>query len=275
MDKGYTLVGGDRRIYWAAQYLRERGYPVRSWGVEGMEDSADTTLRGNIILPLPAFCGERISGAGEIPVGQFLRRLESGSRIFGGLLRPWQEALEGKGVFCCELYGSEPLTTANAVPTAEGAIALAMDHSIITLQGSQCLVIGYGRIGKVLAQKLQALGAEVTVCARKPGDCALAEAQGCRSDETGVYYRGLELYDYLFNTVPGAVLTEEQLRRLPKNCLLIELASAPGGFDGQDCEALGLRYVLARGLPGKCAPKTAGEIYARSILDYWEGKDVL
>lgn len=275
MGNGYTLVGGDRRIFWAAQYLKQQEFSIRTWGVEGLEDSASSALNGNIILPIPAFRGERISGTGALPVEEFLERLVPGSRIFGGLLAPWQEALERKGVFCCELYGSEPLTTLNAVPTAEGAIALAMSHSSITLQDSCCLIVGYGRIGKVLAQKLQALGAEVTVCARKAGDLALAKALGLQGDETKIYHRGLDQYDFVFNTVPTTVLGEEELRRLSKDCLLVELASAPGGFDFQFCEAMGIRCLLAGGLPGKCAPKTAGEIYARSILDYSEGKDVL
>lgn len=275
MDNGYTLVGGDRRIFWTARYLERQGHPLRTWGVEGEEDSVDQVLSGNIILPLPAFQGERIRGSAGIPVEAFLERLKPGSRVFGGLLTPWQRELEQRGAYCCELYGSEPLTTANAVPTAEGAIGLAMEHSPIVLQGSQCLVIGYGRIGKVLARKLQALGAEVTVCARKAGDLALAEALGLQTDETGNYRRGLERYHFLFNTVPSPVLTEAQLQCLDRECLLLELASAPGGFDPKLCKTMGLRFLLAGGLPGKCAPKTAGEIYARSILDYPEGKDVL
>ena len=165
-----------------------------------------------------------------------------------------------------DLYDTEPLTTANAVPTAEGALALAIGHSPITLHGAACLVIGYGRIGKILAQRLRALGAMVTVAARKSADRALAEGFGLQSDVTGAYLHGLSQYDFVFNTVPSLTLDETQLRQLPPHCLLVELASPPYGIDRAACERLGLTHVPAAGLPGKFAPKTAGALYAQSIL---------
>lgn len=273
MDNEIILVGGDLRSHWAAWYLRKRGFALTTCGVPLEQEMPLPQHLQTVILPFPAFQGELIRGAAAIPVGELLWRLGEDSRVYGGLLGKWRGAFEGKGAHCYELYGAEPLTTANAASTAEGAIALAMEHMPITLQGARCLVIGWGRIGKLLSGKLRALDAQVTVTVRKAADRALAEAFGLLTDQTGEYLHGLSQFDLVFNTVPQEVLTPIQLARLNKACLLIELASAPGGFSPEDCGELGLRCIAAPGLPGKYAPKTAGILYAQSILEFPEGKD--
>jgi len=53
-----------------------------------------------------------------------------------------------------DVLEDEEVVTLNTIPTAEGALQVAMEESDITLHGSNCLVIGYGRIGKVLSKML-------------------------------------------------------------------------------------------------------------------------
>lgn len=273
MDNEITLVGGDKRSYWAAQYLRQQGMDVRCCGVPGEAGQVIPKTIRNLILPFPSFQGELIRGASAIPVRALLPSLGQGSRVFGGLLEPMAAVFHESGARCCELYGTEPLTTANAAVTAEAAVFLAMERLSVALEGANCLVIGFGRIGKLLAQKLRSLGAEVCVCARNAGDRAMAEAWGCKADQTGVYHGGLSPYAVVFNTVPHEVLSPSQLAQLSPDCLLIELASAPGGYDPTVCSVLGLQHIAAAGLPGKYAPKTAGILYAQSILAFPEGED--
>lgn len=273
MDHTITLVGGDARSTWAARYLRQQGRTVICCGVPGEGEQSLPRKISTLILPFPAFQGELIRGVSAIPVRELLPSLQEGSRVFGGLLGAWAEEFGARGAHCCELYGAEPLTTANAALTAEGAISLAMANLPIALEGAECLVIGFGRIGKLLARKLSALGAKVTVSARSAADRAMAETWGCSSQETGIYRRGLGQYDLILNTVPREILNDAQLRQLSPECLLVELASAPGGFSTECCRSLGLNALAAPGLPGKYAPKTAGILYARSILEFPEGKD--
>lgn len=261
------LLGGDTRCFWAAEHLRRNGFEVLTCGVPNLPDAPLPASFGCAVLPFPSFRGALIRGHSAIPVEELLCRSGEDTRVFGAQFGQWRDKLERRGASVTELYGSEPLTTANAVPTAEGAIWLAMEQSPITLHGASCLVIGYGRIGKVLAEKLRALSAEVTVAARRAADRALAEAVGLLSEETGVYRHGLGQYDFVFNTVPAPTLSEEQLRRLSPECVVLELASPPGGFSLAACEALGIACCAAPGLPGRCAPKTAGALYAQSILD--------
>lgn len=270
MKGAIWMVGGDARSAWTAQSLRSNGLEVKTFGVPQQEDSPLPKQFPILLLPYPSFSGALVRGKAAVPVEELLCRADGLTHVYGAQFGIWKEGFESRGAQVTELYGSEPLTTANAVPTAEGAIELAMAQSDITLYGARCLVIGYGRIGKVLSQRLHALGASVTVTARKGGDLALAESLGLSTDLTGRYLHGLGQYDFVFNTVPSSILSDSQLEQLSRDCILIELASAPGGFCAETCQARGLRCLLASGLPAKCAPKTAGALYAQSILPHLE-----
>ena len=271
----FWILGGDERNRWAAEYLCGIGHEVHTFGVPGCSDEPMPLYMERTVLPFPSFQGALLRGVSAIPIEEILHRVDGDSTIFGGLIGTWAQAFTHRKAQVFDLYSSEPLTTANAVPTAEGAICLAKEHSPITLHGASCLVLGYGRVGKILAAKLQALSAHVTVALRKAADQALAEALGLATDQICVYSRGLTQYDFVFNTVPAEVLTGEQLACLRKDCVLLELASAPGGFSRTQCEALGLTCCHAPGLPGKFAPKTAGILYAQSILTLLQKEDSL
>lgn len=263
----FWVLGGDARNCWAARHLTANGHTVNCFGVPDMPDTPLPFYIERLVLPFPSCQGALVRGHSAIPMEEVVQHVDADSTVYGGLLGAWREALEHHGAKVRDLYGTEPLTTANAIPTAEGAIQLAMDHAPITLHGARCLVIGFGRIGKILARKLHGLSARVTVSARKPTDLALAEAMGLRTDLTGKYLHGLKQYDFVFNTVPAAVLTEKQLNELSPDCLLMELASLPGGFSQDYCRAHGVNYLFAPGLPGRCAPRSAGAIYAQNVLE--------
>lgn len=268
------VLGGDARNYWAAQQLRAAGHTVHTCGVPGLADEALPERFGALLLPFPAFAGDCLRGEKQVAVLPLLEHMDAGTRICGGLLSAWAGAFRTRGASVTDLYDTEPLTTENAAATAEGAVALALTRSAIALQGARCLVIGFGRIGKLLALRLHALGATVTAAARRPGDRAMAEAMGLESDVTGLYHHGLYAYDFIFNTVPAPVLSRLQLSRLKKDCLLLELASAPGGVDPACCGELGLTVIAAPGLPGTYAPKTAGLRYAEAALRHLEMEEI-
>ena len=267
MRMEFWVLGGDERNRWAARHLQANGHTVRCFGVPGMPDTPLPFYIERLILPFPSFQGALVRGHSAVPMEEVLQHVDADSTVYGGLFESWREPLEHHGATVRDLYGTEPMTTANAIPTAEGAIQLAMDSAPITLHGAQCLVIGFVRNGKILARKLHGLSACVTVTARKPTDLALAEAMGLQTDLTGRYLHGLSQYDFVFNTVPAPVLTEAQLNELAPDCLLMELASLPGGFSQDYCKAQGVHYLFAPGLPGRCAPKSAGAIYAQNILE--------
>ena len=275
MAEEFWLLGGDDRSRYSAEHLENHGFEVKTYGIPHKRDWQLPKIFRQVILPFPSFQGSLLRGHSAVPVEELLCRIGEGTKVFGGLLAPWQAEIEKQGGKVCDLYGSEPLTTRNAALTVEGAVCLAVSESTQALLGAICLVIGYGRIGKLLAQRLNSFAAKVTVAARKEADLAAAEALGLRTDRTGQYFCGLGQYDFIFNTVPASVLSAEQLQTLSSHCLLMDLASAPGGFSTLDCAQLGLKSVNAAALPGRFSPQSAGALYAQSILDLTLREEVL
>ena len=157
----------------------------------------------------------------------------------------------------------------NAAATAEGAVEIAMREYDRTICGSRCLVTGFGRIGKALAWALRGLGASVSVSARKPADLAWIEVYGYTPVKSDEICRG-ENYDIIFNTVPAMVFSESVLSRIHPSTLMIDLASMPGGIDFDAARKRGLRTVHALSLPGKTAPRAAGEIIKNTIYTMME-----
>ena len=269
MEKAFAVIGGDSRMRYLAQYLRRIGRTVDVFAVDGLPDSCadlkETLHRAKVvILPMPAIKDgtiRNLQGA-SIDPSEIADYLRSDAQVFGGKLG------SSFAPRCAVKDYSEwePLCRMNAVLTAEGAIQLAMEQTERALFGSRCLVIGAGRIGMQLAKKLSALGADVTVSARKEADYARIRAEHLTADVTGSYGLGLAQYDCIFNTVPAKILTVEQIEHTKPGCVLIELASAPGGFSQEDCRLLGRKYVSGGGLPGIVAPKTAGIWIADAIL---------
>ena len=151
----------------------------------------------------------------------------------------------------------------NDLPTCEGAIQLAMEQTPYTLQGARCLVIGCGRIGALLARKLRALGAHVTVSARSPRDFARIDASGMPSLDTRHLTGQLSGFELIFNTVPAPVLGAPELAELKPDCLVIDLASLPGGISPDVQLPPDCRVLHALSLPGRVAPLSA----ARAIHD--------
>lgn len=161
----------------------------------------------------------------------------------------------------------EELTVKNVIPTAEGAISIAMEKSKITLHDSNCLVLGFGRIGKILAKMLHGLGAHVCCEARKQHDLAWIKAYGYNGIHLNNLNERLYEFDFIFNTIPNLILDKTNLELVKKECILIDLASKPGGIDFEEADRLGLQNEWALALPGKVAPKTSAQYIYELIKD--------
>lgn len=166
----------------------------------------------------------------------------------------------------CEYRDRDDFAILNSIPSAEGAVLMAMDMTPITIFGSEALVLGLGRTGATLARTLKALGSRVAVAARKSVDLAKIVAEGFRPVEYSELGVAVDGADLIFNTVPALVLPEPILRRCRPEIAIVDLASAPGGVDFEAAKRLGIKAVLAPGLPGKVAPKSAGRYLAHLIV---------
>lgn len=182
-----------------------------------------------------------------------------------------------------DYYDSEILRLRNAYITAEAALMTAMELTDRTLRDTSVAVLGYGRIGKYLARLLRALGADVTVCARREESLFEAAAEGCHplliteSDPMGGLSPLCRDHPILFNTVPAHILPRDLLMGLQPGTLLIDLASAPFGVsDNHVREATArnsLRYLRAPSLPGSYAPRDAGRAIAECVLELLARRD--
>lgn len=280
-----AVLGGDLRQMVTAAGLAEEGYEVAvyaadaytgDWGEVTRAADLASAVRGAelVILPLPVTQdGERLHcplTRKTILLTEVFDALAPGQRAVGGKITEEVRTLaERAGVLLSDYLDREELAVANAVPTAEGAIAVAMAEVPYTIHGARCLVLGYGRVGRVLTGTLLALGAHVTAAARKPSDLAWIAAAGCTPMPFASLYDGETPLDYdiIFNTVPRQILDAGLLGRMKKDVLLLDLASAPGGVDREYARENGLHAVWALSLPGKTAPVTAGRILRDSILE--------
>lgn len=164
-----------------------------------------------------------------------------------------------------EVAEMDELAILNSIPSAEGALQIAMEETQITIHGSQSCIIGFGRVAVTLARMLKALGAEVTVVARNRGQLARAYEMGCTRAEYADLKQIMNYADIVFNTVPSLVLTRDILKHARQETVVIDLASQPGGTDFEAANTFGLKAILAPGLPGKVAPVSAGKILADVI----------
>lgn len=162
----------------------------------------------------------------------------------------------------CDYLNREELNLRNAVPTAEGAVQLALEELPVTLNGLKVLIVGMGRIGCALAEILKGFGADITAAVHNPRGAAKARLHGISSVPTK-RLRGD--YGLIFNTAPKLIFDRELLSRFEPSALFIDLASKPGGIDLAAASELGIRAIWALGLPGKTAPVTSGEIIADTV----------
>lgn len=269
----YEIIGGDSRFYRLAKLLEKAGNEVSCWGLEKAADdikkcdgieSADC-----YILPLPV---EKRAGELNAPlseteksVHEILFDIPDGSLVLAGKMSTkLRNSSECRGLEIYDYMQRTNFTVGNAALTAEAALWLLMNECETALCGKKVLVIGYGRIGRILAHRLKAMNMNVGVMSRNPEQRAIAGAIGFRALSPKENISG---YDFVINTAPGAVLPEGALSALEKDACVMELASAPGGIGRAEAAEFGLKYIAAPGLPGRYSPESAAKLIFDSITE--------
>lgn len=288
-----AILGGDARMMFAAAYLLENGIPLRAWGMgesaerifgDSSVEAWQEAIEGAdaLVLPLPASRdGVRVfaPGVGDRLSPRLMSLLEAfgGRLVLGGRLEAsFIHAAEARRLRVCDYFEDESLCLRNAQLTAEGAISLAMEALSVSLFGTEVAVAGYGRIGSFLADALSALGAHVTVLARRKEVLTQAELCGHKTTflemrDGRVSLEGIPNHcRVLFNTVPSRIFSPDDLASRFRDCLFLDLASAPGGIDHASAEKMGIRTVWGTALPGKYAPESAGRAVGRTLLSLLE-----
>ena len=276
-----VAAGGDLRMSVLARLMREDGHDVSVFAAEDAPAAspplraagdADLARADLVVLPLPAIDAEGSINAPfssvRISPEKLFSGLRRGTLVAAGMVSESLRAAAVRHGLRIEDYAArEEFAVRNAVPTAEGAIEIAMGMLGVTLHRSRALVVGFGRIGKLLALKLRALGTDVTASARKYSDLAWIDAFGCRSLRTSALAEAVGQFDIVFNTVPARVLGRAELEVLRPEAPVIDLASRPGGVDMDAALELGREVTWALSLPGRCSPVTAGEIIRDTVYN--------
>ena len=281
-DTTFLVAGGDlRQTYMAASLAkRYRVYAVgfdkkiiTSPDVRVLDSLLELESRVDcLVLPLPASNdGGTVNtpfSSLSLPLSSLPNRLIQGGLVLAGRVDDnLRRIFERAGAEVIDYFQREELAVLNAIPTAEGALQIAMEELPRTIFGCSVLVTGYGRIARTLTRALTALGAKVSVAARKYGDLAWAQIAGCESVHISELDARLGDYELVFNTVPAMVLDEAKLALLKPGCMVIDLASKPGGVDFETARRLGIKTIWALSLPGKVAPVTSGEMIADTICN--------
>lgn len=286
MKKKFLIAGGDMRFVKLAEFLTENGCFVNTIGFDnGIGTNARvhnfrTLISLNektdyLILPLPVSTdGENVNcpySDTKISIETLAAAVSENGIVFGGRFpHGMKEKLEKRGLTVIDYSEREEFAVMNAVATAEGALQAAMEETDRTIMGQKILIIGMGRIAKALIRLLQGFNAEVTAAARKYSDRAWAEIYGCRTADIASLGKELERATIVFNTVPVQLLDESLLKKIGKDCPVIDLASKPGGIDFDSAARIGVKTLWLLSLPGKAAPTTAGITIGKTILNILE-----
>ncbi len=246
MSKKIAVIGGDVRQITVGKLLEKDGYNVLMYGFD-KEYIWDSSVyakslahacedAGYILLGLPASTdGVKINtpcGNTEIYIDELTELLGGNTAVIGGRLSPVVLDIFGKkNIRTADYFEREELIVQNAIPTAEGAISIAMQEIPFTLHGSKCLVAGYGRIGKVLSKMLCGIGADVSCSARKHSDLAWISSNGYIGINNKNLIETIHEYQIIFNTVPHKIFDRDLLKNMRSDVLIIDLASKPGGVD--------------------------------------------
>ena len=235
-------AGSTKAVQYAADILSEKGINIAY-------EPCDAVT--SVLLDVPSMGPDK-----KLRSDKELRELISavpGDAVFvgGGLDHP---LLEDRKKY--DLLKKEGYLKENARITAYCALHIIGAALPITLEDCPVLVIGWGRIGKVLTSLLVRVGAHVTVASRDIRSIASLAKLGINAVLTDM--ADPQKYRLILNTAPAPVLNEEALNSCA-NSVKIDLASVKG--------LAGENVIWARGLPGQYAPESSGKLIARYVLD--------
>lgn len=282
-----SVIGGDMRSVKLCELLTEDGHQIHTYALENTGEISRRCFDLNeafalsdiVIGPIPftienglylnaPFHSEKI----EIyKIANKMQECNFKGILIGGNV-PF--ALKNGNVTCEDLLTRDDLAVLNSVPTAEGALQIAMEELPYTIHGLKTLVCGMGRVGSTLARLLKNVGADVTVAARKSKDFAACEAEKIKYCEYSQLPEILPETVLIYNTVPARIFGKELLDSMNQDSLLIDLASMPGGVDFDYAAAHHIRTIHALSLPGKVAPVGAAQIIQKVIYNILNEKNI-
>lgn len=275
-----SIIGGDLRIVKLAEMLIDEGVEVFTYGLENSElpeeikgkDLNEVISKSDVILgPIPfSSNGKTINtpfSNKKVSVEEILDNISGKTLLAGQFKQEVYEIAKEKNIKLIDILKREDLSVLNAVSTAEGTIKIAIEETPKNLHGSNILVLGFGRIGKVLSNMLKGLGANVSCEARKNSDLAWIKAYGYEPIPLSTLKDNLNRFDIIINTIPYIILDKENLENVKRDALVIDLASNPGGVDRDAIKEQKIKFIWALSLPGKISPVTSAEFIKETLYN--------
>lgn len=287
MVKKITIIGGDLRIVKLAEMLAKDEFEVYTYAIDKAESIKkinnvnqcaslkDAIEKGDVVIGSIPLSSNNIEintpfSDKTVTLEELAKEIENKIFIAGNIKNDFYNLIENKNTKIIDLLNREELVVLNTISTAEGAIQIAMEETTKTIHGSNILVLGFGRVGKILANMLKGIGANVFCEARKNVDLAWIKAYGYEPVRLNEMENTLGKFDIIINTIPSIILEEEQLKKINKDSLIIDLASNPGGVDRNSAKKLGIKTIWALSLPGKVAPLTSAEFIKDTIYNIFK-----
>ncbi len=282
MEKSIAVVGGDLRIVKLVELLIKDGYKVWTYGLEMSEDLADIaeiemcpTIKEAVknskvvIGPIPLSSDRKNLSMpfsnNKLELDDFSKAIKGKTLIAGNISETNKKKLDDNNVSYIDLLKREEFIVLNTIATAEGTIQIAMEETQRTIHGSNVLIMGFGRIGKVLAKMMDGLGAKVSCEARKDEDIAWIKAYGYDPIHLNDLDEHLNKFDLIINTIPFQVLDKDRIGLVKQDVAIIDLASNPGGVDLKAAKTRKLKIVWALSLSAKVAPATSAEFIKETL----------
>lgn len=287
MKNRYLVLGGDLRNVKLAGMLADDGNRVYSFGQDRSDEILDdgriekcTSLKTAmekaqvIIGPVPFSSNEDFINApfahDKIMIDDLMKTNKGKIFISGSIKDDLRKQLDEKYMEVIDIMKRDDLAILNTIATAEGTIEVAIKNTDKILQGSRVLILGFGRVGKIVANKFSKMSALVTCAARKVSDLAWIKAYGYNSLNINDMLYDLKEFDIIINTVPQTILRERELKHIDAEALLIDLASSPGGIDGKMAKSMGLNFIWALALPGRIAPSSSAKFIKDTVYTILE-----
>jgi len=263
----FAIIGGDKRNISLAEMLFRQGHNVKLYGFVNYKQESFMQCKQfsemiknaqYIIGPMP--CSNK-SGALNTPYHNsklhpedVFKHMNTQQVFIAGCIKASVYEIAKKyNINIIDLLDYEELQVSLAIPTAEGAIKIAIEETDITLHGSHIMIIGYGHVGVVICRMLQGMGAKVSVVVENTYETAVVKSAGYNAILIPTMDSQLCCADVIINTKPTTLLDKHNMGFIRQDTLVIDLAHSIDPIAGRK---LGLKTLYANALLGKVAPIT-------------------
>jgi dipicolinate synthase subunit A len=278
MEDSFIVIGGDKRLCYAARELEKINKKVTVYGngicdfelTKTLEDAVSENRYVLCGIPFSRDNGKTIYAPNygkKIYTDELLSAITPHHMVFAGMGGDFLTLCAKKGAKCFDYNICEDFLTSNAHLTAEALVAMIINNLPISISEGTFLILGYGRIGKALSDMLKSMGGKVTACARKESDFALMRKKGIEGIHTD-NINTVAGFDCLINTIPFKVTNEDFYKNLNSDCVIIDASASPGYIDTDAAKKYQLNVIGAFGLPGKISPASAGKAIVTTVNDY-------